>query len=96
MRIVVCGAGAVGGYFGGQLARAGLEVGWFARGATLGALREKGFRVESLQGDFTLPPQRASDRPEELGSADAVVLGTYYAAQALIAFSVGVLGYYVH
>jgi uncharacterized membrane protein YhhN len=28
--------------------------------------------------------------------ADAVVLGTYYAAQLLIAFSVGVLGYYVH
>ena len=28
--------------------------------------------------------------------ADAVVLGTYYAAQLLIAFSVGILGFYVH
>jgi len=75
MRIAVFGAGAVGGYFGGRLAQAGEEVVWFARGATLRALRERGLEVESLKGDFTLPPQDATDRPEEVGAVDVVLLG---------------------
>lgn len=75
MRIVVFGAGAVGGYFGGRLAQAGGDVVWFARGAMLAALRERGLTVESLKGDFTLPPQTATDRPEEVGPADVVLLG---------------------
>jgi len=75
MRIAILGAGAVGSYFGGRLALAGEEVSWFARGATLAALRERGLRVESLQGDFVLPPQRASDRSDDFERMDAVVLG---------------------
>ena len=75
MRIVVFGAGAVGGYFGGRLAQIGCEVVWFARGATLEALRRRGLTVESLKGDFTLPPQTVTDRPEEVGTADVVLLG---------------------
>lgn len=75
MRVVVFGAGAVGGYFGGRLAQAGEEVVWWARGATLEALRRRGLTVESLKGDFTLPPQVATDRPEEVGTADVVLLG---------------------
>jgi 2-dehydropantoate 2-reductase len=75
MRVVVLGAGAVGGYFGGRLAQAGAEVTWFARGATLAALRTEGLAVESLNGDFRLPPQVATDRPEEVGEAEVVLLG---------------------
>lgn len=75
MRVVVFGAGAVGGYFGGRLAQVGEDVVWFARGATLEALRHRGLTVESLKGDFTLPPQAATDRPEEVGPADVVLLG---------------------
>lgn len=74
MRIAIFGAGAVGGYFGGRLAQVGEEVVWFARGAMLAALRERGLAVESLKGDFTLPPQRATDRPEEVGTVDVVLL----------------------
>ncbi len=74
MRIAIFGAGAVGGYFGGRLAEAGEEVVWFSRGAMLDALRTQGLAVESLKGDFTLPPQRATDRPEEVGPVDAVLL----------------------
>jgi len=75
MRIAILGAGAVGSYFGGRLAQAGEEVLWYARGATLEALRTRGLSVQSLKGDFALLPQRATDRAEEIGSVDAVILG---------------------
>ena len=74
MRIAVFGAGAVGGYFGGRLAQSGEDVVWFARGATLRVLRERGLEVQSLNGDFTLPPQRATDQPDDVGLVDVVLL----------------------
>src|SRR5262245_23608982 len=45
MRVLVHGAGAVGGYFGALLARGGHHVTFVARGANLGALRTSGLRV---------------------------------------------------
>ncbi|HEX2324620.1 MAG TPA: 2-dehydropantoate 2-reductase N-terminal domain-containing protein, partial [Chloroflexota bacterium] len=42
MRVLVMGAGGVGGYYGGLLARAGHEVTFVARGAHLAALQERG------------------------------------------------------
>jgi 2-dehydropantoate 2-reductase len=75
MRIAILGAGAVGSYFGGRLAQAGENVVWFARGATLAALCERGLTVESLKGNFALPPQQATDRPDEVGPVDVVLLG---------------------
>ena len=53
MRIVVIGAGGVGGCFGGELARAGHDVTMFARGAHLTALRERGITVRIPDGEFT-------------------------------------------
>ena len=54
MKIAVMGAGGVGGYFGGLLARGGHEVTFVARGAHLAAIQQNGLRVESqLDGDFT-------------------------------------------
>ena len=54
MKVAVMGAGGVGGYFGGLLARAGHEVTFVARGAHLAAIRQRGLRVESgLDGTFT-------------------------------------------
>jgi 2-dehydropantoate 2-reductase len=73
MRIAVIGAGGVGGYLGGLLARSGQEVGFVARGEHLRALRERGLRVRSVHGDFDLPTVRATDRAEELGQADLVL-----------------------
>jgi 2-dehydropantoate 2-reductase len=46
MRVLVVGAGAVGGYFGALLVRGGHEVVFVARGANLAALRAAGLRVE--------------------------------------------------
>src|SRR5438445_1423512 len=73
MKVVVLGAGAVGAYYGGQLARAGHEVTCFARGATLAALRERGLEIRTPEGAF---PARvvATDRVEALGPADFAIL----------------------
>lgn len=42
MRILIVGAGAVGGYFGARLAAAGADVAFLARGAQARALRARG------------------------------------------------------
>ncbi|MGE3783158.1 MAG: 2-dehydropantoate 2-reductase [Alphaproteobacteria bacterium] len=55
MRVLVLGAGAVGGYFGGRLAEAGRDVTFLVRGARANALAEHGLKVESPLGDFTVP-----------------------------------------
>ncbi|HEU4369749.1 MAG TPA: 2-dehydropantoate 2-reductase [Methylomirabilota bacterium] len=47
MRVLVAGAGGVGGYFGARLARAGVPVTFLARGAHLDAMRRDGLRVRS-------------------------------------------------
>lgn len=75
MRIAVFGTGGVGGYFGGRLAEAGEEVVFIARGDHLRALRERGLRVESTRGDFTVSPARATDDLKEIGPVDAVLVG---------------------
>lgn len=46
MRIAIFGTGGAGGYFGAQLARAGEDVVFIARGEHLRAIREKGLRLE--------------------------------------------------
>lgn len=74
MRIVVMGAGGVGGYFGAYLARAGHEVTFIARGAHLEAIRRNGFRLEGARGDIVLPSVGATDDPATLeGPADVIL-----------------------
>jgi 2-dehydropantoate 2-reductase len=74
MRIAVVGAGGVGGFFGGRLARAGVDTTFLVRGATLEALRARGLRVESKDGDFTLRTVQATDDPTSVGVVDAVLM----------------------
>ena len=74
MRIAVIGAGGVGGYFGGKLAHAGIDTTFIARGATLEALRTRGLRVESINGDFALERVNATDDPSSAGVVDAILM----------------------
>lgn len=74
MRIVIAGAGAIGGYIGARLIRAGAEVVLFARGPHLQAMREHGLRVVSADGDFEVRPAVSNDLAA-IGTADVVVLG---------------------
>ena len=73
MRIAVLGAGGVGGYFGGLLARAGHEVGLLARGAHLDAVRAHGLEVRTPEGPFTAAV-RATGDPRELEGSELVVI----------------------
>ena len=72
MDIAVMGAGGVGGYFGGLLAKAGNKVTFIARGQHLEAIRKNGLRVKHHDGDFTVPVA-ATDDPREVGPVDLVL-----------------------
>jgi len=48
MRVLVVGAGGVGGFFGARLARAGVAVTFLARGPHLDAIQRDGLRVRSV------------------------------------------------
>jgi len=74
MRFTVVGAGAVGGYVGACLARGGCDVTLIARHAHLAAIRERGIRVLSPDGDFLAHP-RATDDIGAVADADVVFLG---------------------
>ena len=54
MKISVMGAGAVGSYYGGLLARAGQDVTLIARGPHLHAIREKGLKINSFLATLKL------------------------------------------
>ncbi|HSB73450.1 MAG TPA: 2-dehydropantoate 2-reductase [Candidatus Methylomirabilis sp.] len=72
MRIAVMGSGGVGGYFGGRLAQAGVDVTFIARGAHLEAIRKDGLTVKSPAGDFHVRPE-ATGEPARVGPVDAVL-----------------------
>jgi 2-dehydropantoate 2-reductase len=74
MRIVIAGAGAIGGYIGARLARGGADVVLFARGAHLRAMEARGLRVFSDDGDFEVRPQ-VTGNLAAIGVADVVFLG---------------------
>lgn len=74
MRIAIIGAGAVGGYYGALLSRAGADVSFVARGAHRDAIRTNGLQiVGSVQGDFTVHIP-AEDNPAAIGPVDVVML----------------------
>ncbi len=55
MRILVVGAGAIGGYFGGRLLQAGRDVTFLVRPRRAEALARRGLSIQSRFGDFHLP-----------------------------------------
>jgi 2-dehydropantoate 2-reductase len=73
MRILMLGAGAVGGYFGGRLAEAGRDITFLVRAPRAAALAETGLKVDSALGDFQVPVKVATaDRVG--GPYDLVIL----------------------
>jgi 2-dehydropantoate 2-reductase len=73
MRIAILGAGGVGGYYGGLLARAGHPVAMLARGSHLEALRERGIEVR-MPGETFTAAVTATDDPRQLGEVELAIL----------------------
>ena len=74
-RLAIVGAGAVGGYYGAQLARTGGEVNFLLR-RDLAAVRAHGLRIKQPPaGGFVLEPARAFGTTAEIGPVDLVVIG---------------------
>ena len=74
MRILVLGAGAIGGYFGGRLAAAGADVTFLVRPKRRAQLAQDGLRIVSPAGDLSMPVKTIS--AEELKSGYDIVLLT--------------------
>jgi 2-dehydropantoate 2-reductase len=74
MRILVVGAGAIGGYFGGRLLQAGRDVTFLVRPKRAAELASAGLVIKSPHGDVTLnnPPTIQADKLAE--TFDVVLL----------------------
>lgn len=75
MEILVYGVGGIGGYFGGRLANAGLNVSMIARGEHLKAIQKHGLEVESINGNFKVKPAVATSDISKVPKPDLVILG---------------------
>jgi 2-dehydropantoate 2-reductase len=73
MRICIYGAGAIGGYLGVELMRAGADVSLVARGAHLAAMRQNGLKL-LIGGEERVVHPRCTDDPAELGEQDFVII----------------------
>ena len=84
MRIAVMGAGGVGGYLGGLLARDGHDVTLIARGPHLDALRQDGLEIKSTWGSFSVRVDATNDL-HEVGQVELVLftVKTYQNAVAI-------------
>jgi 2-dehydropantoate 2-reductase len=74
MRVVIVGAGGVGGLLGALLSRAGAEVAFVARGEQLRALKGPGLRVTSPLGAMSIGPLELAEDPARLAAADLVLV----------------------
>lgn len=72
MHFAIVGSGAVGGYYGAKLARAGERVTFIARGPHLQAIRAHGLQIRSPLGDFTVHAEAEEDT-SRVGPVDVVL-----------------------
>ncbi len=88
MKVAVMGAGSIGGYFGGMLARAGHDVTLIARNDHLDAIRRDGLIMQTQAGRFIVPCSATAD-PSDVGPVDLALLTTktYHNAQAIPAMA---------
>ena len=90
-KVCIVGAGAIGGFIGARLAAAGqAQVSALARGATLAALRNQGWRL-NMGGELIQAATQASDKAAELGVQDLVVIAVKGQSLGAVAASIAPL-----
>ncbi len=72
-RILIFGAGAIGGYMGVKLAEAGADVTFFARGPHLAAMKANGIKLISEGKETVVTKARFTGDPAEAGPQDFVI-----------------------
>lgn len=72
-KVCIYGAGAIGGYMGAMLAKAGADVSLVARGPHLAAMQANGL-VLDMDGNRETVPVTASENPADLGEQDYVIV----------------------
>lgn len=82
MRILLVGAGAVGGYFGARLVLAGEDVTFVARGAHAEAMRSRGLILRTPAGEVRTPPLRVIDLDAAQGPFDLVLVAVKWPSLA--------------
>ena len=82
-KVAIVGAGAIGGWIGVHLARAGVQLGVLARGDTLAALQSNGLQLHQ-GGTLHTVPVRASNDAAQLGVQDLVVISVKAPAMASV------------
>ncbi|GAA0330074.1 2-dehydropantoate 2-reductase [Bacillus carboniphilus] len=75
MKILVVGAGAVGGYFGGRLIENGVDVTFLVRERRKQQLENTGLRIESVHGDIEVTPQTIV-AGDHAGPFDVILVST--------------------
>jgi 2-dehydropantoate 2-reductase len=91
MKVCIVGAGAIGGWIGARLAAAGVAVSAIARGDTLAALRQHGWRLQTADGMVQSPVAAASAEAAALGPQDLVIIAVKGPALAAVAQGLGPL-----
>lgn len=91
MRILVVGAGAVGGYFGGRLAQAGRDVTFLVRAERAQEIHANGLQIVSSHGDVTLHPPTVTTG-QITGPYDLILLAvkSYSLSRAMADFAAAV------
>ena len=89
-KVAIVGAGAIGGWMGVHLARAGVRLSVLARGDTLAALQKNGLQMQQ-GGELHTVPVTASHDAAALGVQDLVVISVKAPALATVAGQAGPL-----
>lgn len=92
-KIAILGTGAVGGYFGGQLAEKysqskDVEIIFIARENTAKIIKERGLKIITPNSEKIVFPKLVSNNPKEIGEIDYLIccVKSYDLVESLIAF----------
>jgi 2-dehydropantoate 2-reductase len=90
MKVAIAGAGAIGGWLGVHLARAGEDVSVFAHGETLAAIKRDGLKLTEGGETFSVPV-KVSANAAELGKQDLIVVAVKGPSLAAVAPAVAAM-----
>ncbi len=76
MKISIIGVGGVGGFFGGLLAHAGIDVTFVARGAQYEALKENGLTLKTVEKDYLIQDLSVVDSISKLVEPDLILISS--------------------